>query len=58
MKHLYTSILYLPVLLMAAGCTLDDIDTQMTDEEALASIRLECDALESYTVPAERGKTL
>ena len=40
------------------SCTLDEIDTQMTDEEAIASIRLECDALESYTIQAEKPQAV
>jgi len=42
----------------AVSCTLDEIDTQMTDEEAIASIRLECDALEAYTIQATKPQAI
>lgn len=53
MKTIFKTALCLSALLLAFSCTLDEIDSQMTDEEAIASIRLECDALESYTIQAK-----
>ena len=58
MKSILNTTICLSVLLLAFSCKLDYIDTQLTDEEAIASIRLECDAPESYTIPAERAKTV
>lgn len=58
MKTIFKTAIYLSVLLAASSCVLDDIDTQITDEQALASAKLECDALESYSVAAEHAKTV
>ena len=58
MKTVFKTAIYLSVLLAASSCVLDDIDTQITDEQALASAKLECDALESYSVAAEHAKTV
>ena len=44
--------------LVAYSCVLDDIDTQITDEEAIAQIKLECDALESYTIQASKPQAV
>ena len=44
--------------LLAFSCVMDKIDTQITDEEAIANIRLECDALESYTIQAENPQAV
>ena len=44
--------------LLALSCVMDKIDTQITDEEAIANIRLECDALESYTIQAENPQAV
>lgn len=38
--------------LLVYSCKLEEIDTQMTEEEAIAAIKLDCDALESYTIQA------
>lgn len=48
----------LSLLLLVFSCKLDEIDSQMTDEEAIAAIRLECDALEAYTIQAEKPQAL
>ena len=42
------------VLLTAAACQQFEIDTQMTPEQEYANLRLVCDALDAYTVPASR----
>ena len=42
------------VLLVAAACQQFEIDTQMTPEKEYANLRLVCDALDAYTVPASR----
>ena len=42
------------VLLAAAACQQFEIDTQMTPEKEYANLRLVCDALDAYTVPASR----
>ena len=42
------------VLLFAAACQQFEIDTQMTPEKEYANLRLVCDALDAYTVPASR----
>lgn len=52
MKTILRTIACLGVLGLAASCQMYEIDTQMTPEKAAASIRMECDALPSYTVPA------
>lgn len=43
---------------LAVSCKLDEIDSQMTDEEAIAQIRLECDALEAYTILAGKPQAV
>lgn len=58
MKTIFKTAIYVSVLLAASSCVLDDIDTQITDEQALAMAHLECDALESYTVTAEQPRTV
>ena len=42
------------VLAAAAACQQFEIDTQMTPEKEYANLRLVCDALTTYTVPASR----
>ena len=44
--------------LLVNACKLEDIDTQMTEEEAVAAIKLDCDALESYTIQAKRPQAV
>ena len=58
MKSILKTVASLSVLLLAASCTLEQIDTQMTPEKAKASIRLECSALESYTVQAAKPQDI
>ena len=58
MKNLFNTALCLLLLLPAWSCVLDEIDTQMTDEEAIAAIRLECDALEAYTIQATKPQAV
>ena len=40
-------------MLGAVACQMYEIDTQMTPEKAAASIRMECSAADSYTLPAK-----
>lgn len=47
MKSIFKTVLYLGALLAAASCVLDQIDSQPTPAP-----RLDCDALESYTIQA------
>jgi len=58
MKSIFKSVLLLGVMMMAYSCVLDDIDTQITDEEAIANIKLECDALDSYTIQATKPQAI
>ena len=58
MKSILKTVASLSVLLLAASCTMEQIDTQMTPEKAKASIRLECSALESYTVQAAKPQDI
>lgn len=58
MKSIFKSVLLLGVMMMAYSCVLDDIDTQITEEEAIANIKLECDALDSYTVQATKPQAI
>lgn len=54
MKTIFKTIACLSAALLAYSCVLDEIDTQITDEQAIAQIRLECDALESYTIQSQK----
>ena len=58
MKSIFKSVLLLGTFLAAYSCVLEDIDTQMTDQEAIAKIKLECDALESYTIQASKPQAI
>ena len=58
MKKIFNTIACLSAALLAFSCVMDKIDTQITDEEAIANIRLECDALESYTVQAQNPQAV
>lgn len=58
MKTIFKTALSLSVALLAAACSITEIDTQMTDEQAIAAIRLECSAEAQYTVPAERAQVI
>lgn len=52
MKNIFKPIAFLSVLFGMAACQQYDIDTQMTPEQAATSIKMVCDALDSYSVPA------
>jgi len=52
MKTLTRIFALLAVVGAMASCQMYKIDTQMTPEKAAASIRMECSAVESYTLPA------
>ena len=58
MKTIFKTIACLSAALLAYSCVLDEIDTQITDEEAIAQIRLECDALESYTIQSQKPQAV
>ena len=58
MKTLTRTIACLGVLGLMASCQMYEIDTQMTPEKEAASIRMVCDALPSYTVPATNPGTV
>lgn len=44
--------------MLAFSCTMSEIDTQMTAEQAIAAIRLECSAESAYTVSAEKAQVI
>ena len=48
----------LAVLGALASCQMYEIDTQMTPEKAAASIRMECSAVDSYTLPAQNPESI
>ena len=52
MKTLTRIFAGLAVLGAMASCQMYEIDTQMTPDKAAASIRMECSAVDSYTLPA------
>ena len=54
MKTITRIFATLCVLGAAAACQQYEIDTQMTPEKEYANLRLVCDALTTYTVPASR----
>ena len=54
MKTITRIFATLCVLSAAAACQQFEIDTQMTPEKEYANLRLVCDALTTYTVPASR----
>ena len=58
MKTIIRTIACLGVLVAAVACQMYEIDTQMTPEKVAASIRMECDALPAYTVPAANPGTV
>ena len=58
MKTIFKTIACLSAALLAYSCVLNEIDTQITDEEAIAQIRLECDALESYTMQSQKPQAV
>lgn len=58
MKTFIKTIASLWAVLLSFSCTLTKIDTQMTDEQAIAAIRLECSAEAGYTVQAEKTQVI
>ena len=58
MKTTVKIIASLSAVLALASCQQFHIDTQMTEEKAAANIRLDCDALDSYTFPAQNPGTM
>lgn len=58
MKTIVNIIASLSVILGLAACQQYKIDTQMTPEKAAASIKLVCDALDSYTRPASSPENI
>ena len=58
MKKIFNTVACLSAALLAFSCVMDQIDTQITDEEAIAQIRLECDALESYTIQSQNPQAV
>lgn len=58
MKTIFRTFAIAAVLVAAAACQQYKIDTQMTPEKAAASIRMECDALSTYTLPAANPGTV
>ena len=58
MKKIFNTLACLSAVLLAFSCVMDEIDTQITDEEAIAQIRLECDALESYTIQSQKPQAI
>ena len=57
MKTLTRIFAGLAVLGALASCQMYEIDTQMTPEKAAASIRMECSAVDSYTLEAENPES-
>lgn len=58
MKSIVKTVASLALLVLTFSCALEKIDSQMTPEKARASIRLECSALESYTVQAAKPQDI
>ena len=58
MKTIIKTIACLGAFGLMASCQQFEIDTQMTPEQAAASIRMVCDALPSYTVAATNPGTV
>lgn len=58
MKTLTRIFAGLAVVGAMASCQMYKIDTQMTPEKAAASIRMECSAVDSYTLPAEDPESI
>ena len=58
MKTIFKSAACLSFLLALAACQQFQIDTQMTPEKEAASIRLESDALEAYTISASNPQAI
>lgn len=58
MKTLIRIFAPLAVLGALASCQMYEIDTQMTPEKAAASIRMECSAVDSYSLPAQNPESI
>ena len=58
MKTLTRIFAPLAVLGALASCQMYEIDTQMTPEKAAASIRMECSAVDSYSLPAQNPESI
>lgn len=58
MKTIFNTVASLSVMLLCAACSLTEIDTQMTAEQAIAAIRLDCSAEAQYTIPADRAQVI
>ena len=58
MKTIFKIVASLSLGLFAVACQQFYVDTQMTPEKAAASIKLECDALDSYTIQGEKPQSV
>ena len=58
MKTIVKIVASLCIGLFAVACQQFYVDTQMTPEKAAASIKLECDALDSYTIQGEKPQSV
>ena len=58
MKTIFKYVASLSVMLLAVSCALTEIDTQMTAEQAIAAIRLDCSAEQQYNIPADRAQVI
>ena len=58
MKTLTRIFAGLAALVAMASCQMYEIDTQMTPEKAAASIRMECSAVDTYTLPATNPESI
>ena len=58
MKTIFKIVASLSLGLFAVACQQFYVDTQMTPEKAAASIKLECDALDSYIIQGEKPQSV
>ena len=58
MKTLTRIFTGLAVLAAAVSCQMYEVDTQMTPEKARASIRMECSAVDVYTLAAQNPESI
>ncbi len=58
MKTIVKIVASLSLGLFAVACQQFYVDTQMTPEKAAASLRMECDALDSYTIQGEKPQSV
>ena len=58
MKTIFKTVASLALGLLGVSCQQFYVDTQMTPEKAAASIKLECDALEAYTIQGEKPQAV